>query len=69
MGLVPILVDPRLFVNKVADKPYDETNSLRFKLHVVCSKKDPKMPTPLNINDVEEEEKIFNNSNVYSSDL
>jgi hypothetical protein len=27
------------------------------------------MPTPLNINDVEEEEKIFNNSNVYSSDL
>ena len=43
MGLVPILVDPRLFVNKVADKPYDETNSLRFKLHVVCSKKDPKI--------------------------
>lgn len=27
------------------------------------------MPTPLNINDVSEEEKIFNHSNVYSSDL
>jgi hypothetical protein len=24
------------------------------------------MPTPLNISDVEEEEKIFNHSNVYS---
>lgn len=69
MGLVPILVDPRLFQFKATDKSYDDTNSLRFKLHVVCTKKDPKMPTPLNINDVEEEEKIFNHSNVYSSDL
>lgn len=69
IGLVPIYANPRLFENKIADKPYDETNSLRFKLHVVCSKKDPKMTTPLNINDVSEEEKIFNNSNVYSSDL
>jgi DNA-directed RNA polymerase I and III subunit RPAC1 len=69
LGLVPIYVNPKLFENKVTEKPYDETNSLRFKLHVVCTKKDPKMPTPLNINDVAEEEKIFNNSNVYSSDL
>lgn len=69
IGLVPIYVDPRLFQLKAADKPFDETNSLRFKLHVVCTKKDPKMPTPLNINDVEEEEKIFNHSNVYSGDL
>lgn len=69
IGLVPIKVDPNLFDMKVADKPYDETNSLRFKLHVVCTKKDPKTPTPLNINDVEEEERIFNHSNVYSGDL
>ena len=27
------------------------------------------MRTPLNINDVSEEEKIFNHSNVYSGDL
>ena len=66
MGLVPIYADPNLFENKEAEKPYDDSNSLRFKLHVACTKKDPKMPTPLNISDVEEEEKIFNNSNVYS---
>jgi DNA-directed RNA polymerase I and III subunit RPAC1 len=42
---------------------------LRFKLNVECTKKDPKMATPLNINDVAEEEKIFNHSNVYSGDL
>jgi DNA-directed RNA polymerase I and III subunit RPAC1 len=69
IGLVPIKVDPRLFEFKKSDKPFDDTNSIRFKLHVVCTKKDPKMQTPLNINDVEEEEKIFNHSNVYSGDL
>jgi DNA-directed RNA polymerase I and III subunit RPAC1 len=52
IGLVPIKVDPRLFEFKKSDQSYDETNSIRFKLHVVCTKKDPKMQTPLNINDV-----------------
>lgn len=69
MGLVPILVDPRLFEYKESEKPHDDRNSLRFKLHVKCTKKDPRQPTPLNINNVEEEERIFNHSNVYSGDL
>jgi DNA-directed RNA polymerases I and III subunit RPAC1 len=69
MGLVPIMADPHAFEFKPLDKPYDESNSLRFKLHAICTKKDPRKPTPLNINDVEEEEKIFNNSNVYSGQL
>jgi DNA-directed RNA polymerases I and III subunit RPAC1 len=69
MGLIPIMVDPKLIEFKTAEKEYDETNCLRFKLHVVCSKKDPEIPTPLNINDVEQEEKIFNNSNVFSGQL
>ena len=43
IGLVPIMVDPALFEFKATDKAYDDTNSLRFKLHVECSKKDPKM--------------------------
>ena len=43
MGLVPIMVDPKLFENKQPDKQYDDRNSLRFKLHVICTKKDPKM--------------------------
>jgi DNA-directed RNA polymerases I and III subunit RPAC1 len=41
MGLVPIAVDPRVFEYKQEGKPYDSTNSLRFKLHVICSKKHP----------------------------
>jgi len=69
MGLVPIYVDPKMFEFRAEDKPTDEMNSIRFKLHVECTKKDPKMTTPLNINDVEEEERIFNHSNVYSGDL
>ena len=59
IGLVPIMVDPELFEFKAQDNPFNETNSLRFKLHVICTKKDPKMQTPLNISDVEEEERIF----------
>jgi len=43
MGLVPIYADPRLFEYKPTEKPIDEANSLRFKLHVCCTKKDPKM--------------------------
>lgn len=69
MGLIPIMVDPHMFEMKNPEKPYDETNSLRFKLHVICTKKNPREPTPLNINDVHEEERIFNHSNVYSGDL
>ncbi len=69
VGLCPIMVDPNLFEDKDPETPNNETNSLRFKLHVLCTKKDPKMQTPLNINDVAEEERIFNHSNVYSGDL
>jgi len=75
IGLVPIKVDPRLFedapvaATKTGEIEYTEFNSLRFRLHVVCTKKDPTMRTPLNINDPAEEEKVFNHSNVYSSDL
>ena len=42
MGLIPLAVDPRQFEYKTsAAKPYDGSNSLRFKLHVVCTKKNP----------------------------
>ena len=69
VGLCPIMVDPNMFEDKDPETPHNEANSLRFKLHVVCTKKDPKMQTPLNINDVAEEERLFNHSNVYSGDL
>ena len=42
IGLVPIAVDPRLFEYKTSPtKSYDSSNSIRFKLHVVCTKKVP----------------------------
>ena len=69
IGLFPIMVYPVLFHFKAQDKQFYDTNSLRLKLHVICTKKDPKMQTPLNIGDADEEERIFNHSNVYSGDL
>ena len=42
LGLIPLAVDPRIFEYKTsASKPYDASNSLRFKLHVICTKKVP----------------------------
>ena len=69
MGLVPLAVDPRLFEYKTsAKKPYDETNSLRFKLHKICTKKDPSAKN-IQIKSIHDEEKHYNNANVYSGDL
>ena len=68
IGLVPIAVDPRLFEYKTSPtKPYDSSNSIRFKLHVVCTKKVP--GAQIQIHSVKDEEEHFNNSNVYSGDL
>jgi len=69
LGLVPLAVDPRLFEFKTSPtKAYDATNSIRFKLHVVCTKKNPGQPTG-QILDVHDEEEHFNNANVYAGDL
>lgn len=67
MGLIPIMVDPRLFEYKVEGKQYTPENSLRFKLNVQCTKKIPGAPVVLN--NTEDEEKHYNNPNVYSGDL
>lgn len=44
MGLVPIAVDPRIFEFRQEGKPFTSENSLRFKLHVKCTKKVPGAP-------------------------
>ena len=66
MGLIPLAVDPRIFKMKDGDK-HDEFNSLRFKLHVTCTKKVPGAPVILN--NTEDEERLYNHPNVYSGDL
>lgn len=67
MGLVPIAADPRIFELRQEGKPFTAENSLKFRLHVACSKKVPGQPVVLN--NTEDEEKFYNNPNVYSGDL
>ena len=59
----------RLGLQPQVDKHYDEKNSLRFKLDVKCTKKNPDEKVPMMLKDVKEEEKYLNHPNVYSRDL
>jgi len=69
MGLIPIAADPRLFeFHSSTAKPYDATNSLRFKLHIECTRKNPGGPR-VEIKDAHDEERHYNNASVYSGDL
>jgi DNA-directed RNA polymerase I and III subunit RPAC1 len=77
VGLIPIKVDARKFemhrkeqgesgIEEEEDL-YTETDSIRFKLDVKCTKKDPN--APLIINNTKDEDKLYNNANVYSGQL
>jgi DNA-directed RNA polymerases I and III subunit RPAC1 len=39
LGLIPILADPELFNYKAPSEEFNETNSLKFRLHVQCTRK------------------------------
>ena len=72
MGLIPINADPRLFEfhetkNEDEEPTYTENDCIKFKLHVKCTKKDQN--APMIINNTHDEDKLYNNSNVYSSHL
>ena len=77
VGLIPIKADPRLFYYAAelpADEStvdptlrYTENDCLKFKLHVRCTKKDPNVP--MIINNTIDEDKFYNNANVYASHL
>ena len=71
MGLIPIKADPRLFEfhekSQEAEDQHSEHDSIVFKLHVRCTKKDPR--APMIINNTVDEEKHYNNANVYSGQL
>lgn len=75
MGLIPIKADPRLFsfheknqnLGEDEEEQYTEEDSLRFKLHVKCTKKDPN--APMIINNTHDENKFYNNPNVFSGQL
>ncbi len=77
MGLIPIKADPRQFEyhekntqeNEQGEQhdTYSENDCIKFKLHVRCTKKDPRAPAI--INNTVDEDKYYNNANVYSGQL
>lgn len=67
MGLIPIKADGRQFEYHTAGQDYNENDSLKFKLHKICTKKDPSAPMVLN--NTHDEDVLYNNANVYSGDL
>lgn len=67
VGLIPIKVDARQFEYHTAGQEYTPNDSLKFKLHKVCTKKDPKAPTVLN--NTHDEDELYYNAKVMSGDL
>mmetsp|Transcript_16771 Transcript_16771/g.28479 ORF Transcript_16771/g.28479 Transcript_16771/m.28479 type:complete len:251 (+) Transcript_16771:337-1089(+) len=68
LGLIPIKADAQNFDYFSSSKETEESEILHFKLHKVCTKKDPSAPTVFNCS-LADEDKLFNNANVYSGDL
>ena len=68
MGLIPILADASEFEYRKPGEDATEKNSIVFKLHATCTKKDLDAEVPLNCSWAEEE-RIFNNANVMSGDM
>mmetsp|Transcript_8192 Transcript_8192/g.6110 ORF Transcript_8192/g.6110 Transcript_8192/m.6110 type:complete len:178 (+) Transcript_8192:204-737(+) len=79
VGLIPIKADAREFEFKKGkpvvgedgtidwDKEYSETETLKFKLHVKCTKKTRDAPSILM--NGREEDQYYENASVFSSDL
>lgn len=72
MGLIPIKADPRAFEYHTKkqgqeEDSYADNECIKFKLHVSCTKKDPK--APMMVNNTHDEDKFYNNANVHSSQL
>ena len=68
VGLIPLKVDAREFEFHEKDKDHSASDSLHFRLHKVCTKKDPNAPMIINTT-IHDEEQLYNNSSVFSGDL
>ena len=72
VGLIPIKADPALFEyhekstkeGEDETERYTESDCIKFRLNVRCTKKDPN--APITINNTVDEDKLYNNANVYS---
>ena len=65
-------MDPRKLEYHQAGTDYTESDSLNFKLHVICTPKTvngQQVKVPPFINSAQQEEELLNHANVYSGDL
>lgn len=70
MGLIPIKADPRLFEYKEAKGEYTNANSIKFKLHVKCTRKLGAPPADPTVEILpKDEDKLFNHHTVFASDM
>jgi DNA-directed RNA polymerase I and III subunit RPAC1 len=67
MGLIPMKIDPALFEYRNPEDPETPENSVRFKLHVLCTSKDKTLRAPLN--NTVDEDSLYNNANIFSKQL
>eukprot|EP00357_Protocruzia_adherens_P003534 CAMPEP_0115007080 /NCGR_PEP_ID=MMETSP0216-20121206/20928_1 /TAXON_ID=223996 /ORGANISM="Protocruzia adherens, Strain Boccale" /LENGTH=310 /DNA_ID=CAMNT_0002373877 /DNA_START=44 /DNA_END=977 /DNA_ORIENTATION=+ len=67
MGLIPLNADPKDFEMKKTNDEYNEDNSIHFKLHVKCEKKEELKHKPYDLDKAPEDQLI--NSSVYSGNL
>jgi DNA-directed RNA polymerase I and III subunit RPAC1 len=69
LGLLPIMADPDYFVSKEANEEFDESNSIKFSLHVKCERKpEYKNKKYDQLQHLSPEEYLIN-STVYASDM
>jgi DNA-directed RNA polymerase I and III subunit RPAC1 len=66
MGLIPINVDARLFEYHNPSKEHVQNDSLNFRLQKKCYAKTDKNQV---LNNTHDEDKLYENANVYSGDL
>lgn len=67
LGLIPVKADAEDFEYHIDGKDHTEFDSLKFKLHKICTMKEPNAPMVLS--NPADDEKYYNNCNVYSGDL
>ena len=70
MGLIPLKADARDFeMRKQNGGEPTEFDSLKFKLHKICTKKKDQPDAPMILNETHNDEELYDNANVYSGDL
>ena len=69
LGMIPIVADPDEFIFKKTNDEFNEHNSLKFKLHVMCTRK-PEFANHTHQQLIETTPELYlNNSSVFASDL